>query len=148
MDANQTLSNDRFKNFNINGENTFALDVFNFFDKGKLASNIIFDAARFTRGDREVSKIFSDQYDFFYASGASALADKNYKESFSYFAPLWLKSEIPDYFVIFKVPGPLSYDYSKNETLIEEGVRYKTVKNYPNLQLPLLDFGVKCVPLQ
>ena len=43
MDANQTLSNDRFKNFNINGENTFALDVFNFFDKGKLASNIIFE---------------------------------------------------------------------------------------------------------
>ena len=130
MDANQTLSNDRFKNFNINGENTFALDVFNFFDKGKLPSNIIFDAARFTRGDREVSKIFSDQYDFFYASGASALADKNYKESFSYFAPLWLKSEIPDYFVIFKVPGPLSYAYSKNETVIKAGVNYKVIKNY------------------
>ena len=141
MNANQTLSNDRFKNFNINGENTFALDVFNFFDKGKLESNIIFEAARFTRGDQEVSKIFSDQYDFFYASGASALADKNYNESFSYFAPLWLKSEIPDYFVIFKVPGPLSYDYSKNETLIEEGVRYKTVKNYDSDDDFIISYG-------
>jgi hypothetical protein len=141
MDANQTLSNDRFKNFNINGENTFALDVFNFFDKGKLASNIIFDAARFTRGDREVSKIFSDQYDFFYASGASALADKNYKESFSYFAPLWLKSEIPDYFVIFKVPGPLSYIYSKNETVIKTGVKYKIVKNYDSDDDFIISYG-------
>ena len=130
MNANQTLSDDRFKNFNITGENTFALDVFNFFDKGKLANNIIFDTARFTRGDREVSKIFSDQYDFFYASGASALADKNYTETFSYFAPLWLKNEIPDYFVIFKVPGPLSYIYSKNETGIKPGLRYKIIKHY------------------
>ena len=141
MDANQTLSNDRFKNFNITGENPFALDVFNFFDKGKLANNIIFDTARFTRGDREVSKIFSDQYDFFYGSGASALADKNYGESFSYFAPLWIKNEIPDYFVIFRVPGPLSYVYSKNETIIKPGVNYKIVKYYDSDSDFIISYG-------
>ncbi len=141
MDANQTLSNDRFKNFNITGENSFALDVFNFFDKGKLANNIIFDTARFTRGDREVSKTFSGQYDFFYSSGASALADKNYNESFSYFAPLWIKSEIPDYFVIFKVPGPLSYIYSKNQTVIESGVKYKVIKNYESDSDFVISYG-------
>ncbi len=141
MDANQTLSNDRFKNFNITGENSFALDVFNFFDKGKLSSNIIFDTVRFTRGDREVSKTFSGQYDFFYASGASALADKNYNESFSYFAPLWIKSEIPDYFVIFKVPGPLSYIYSKNETVINPGIRYKIIKNYDSDDDFIISYG-------
>jgi hypothetical protein len=141
MNANQTLSNDRFKNFNITGENSFALDVFNFFDKGKLSNNIIFDTARFTRGDREVSKTFSGQYDFFYASGASALADKNYDESFSYFAPLWIKSEIPDYFVIFKVPGPLSYIYSKNETVINPDIKYKIVKNYDSDSDFVISYG-------
>ena len=33
LNVNPTLSNDRFKNFNITGENPFALDIFNFFDK-------------------------------------------------------------------------------------------------------------------
>jgi hypothetical protein len=130
MDANRILSNDRFKNFNITGENPFALDVYNFFDKGQLASDIIFQTARFTRGEFQAVNQFSEQYDFFYGSGASALADKNYNESFSYFAPLWINSEIPDYFVIFKVPGPLSYSYSDNQTIISDGIKYKLVQNY------------------
>jgi hypothetical protein len=130
MDANRILSNDRFKNFNITGENPFSLDVYNFFDKGQLANDIIFQTARFTRGEFQAVNQFEEQYDFFYGSGASALADKNYDESFSYFAPLWINSEIPDYFVIFKVPGPLSYSYSDNQTSISEGIRYKLVQNY------------------
>ena len=130
MDANRILSNDRFKNFNITGENPFALDVYNFFDRGQLSNDIIFQTARFTRGETEAVNKFSEQYDFFYGSGASALADKNYNESFSYLAPLWINSEIPDYFVIFKVPGPLSYPYSANQTSISPSIKYKLVQNY------------------
>lgn len=130
MSVNPTLSNDRFKNFNITGENSFALDVFNFFDKGTTPSSSIFQVGEFTRGAFETAKEFSDQYDFFYASGASALVDKNYNESFSYFAPLWIKNEIPDYFVIFKIPDPISYSYSKNQTSILGSYKYKLVQNY------------------
>jgi len=45
------------------------------------------------------------QYDFFYASGPRYLKTKLYDETFSYFAPLYLKNKIPDYFVIFKYKG-------------------------------------------
>lgn len=141
MSVNQTLSNDRFKNFNITGENSFALDVFNFFDKGTTPSSAIFQVGEFTRGSREPAKQFAEQYDFFYASGASALADKNYSESFSYFAPLWIKNEIPDYFVIFKVPGPVSYPYSTNQTSIESGAKYKLVQNYGSTEVFTVSYG-------
>lgn len=130
MSVNQTLSNDRFKNFNVTGENSFALDLFNFFDKGQLKASTIFQVGQFTKGSTEPVKKYQDQYDFFYASGASSLIDKNYGESFSYFAPLWLKSEIPDYFVIFKIPGPINYPYSKNQVFINNGIKYKLIQNY------------------
>ena len=141
LNVNPTLSNDRFKNFNITGENPFALDIFNFFDKGATPASAIFQVGEFTRGAREPGKQFAEQYDFFYASGASALADKNYTESFSYFAPLWIKNEIPDYFVIFKVPGPISYSYSDNQTSIVGGVKYKIVKNYDSTSDFTISYG-------
>jgi hypothetical protein len=130
MSVNPTLSDNRFKAFNITGENSFSLDLFNFFDEGQTPYSTIFQVGEFTKGSREIAKEYSEQYDFYYASGASPLADKNYGESFSYFAPLWIKNEIPDYFVIFKVPGPIAYPYSKNYTAISPGVNYKIIKDY------------------
>lgn len=141
INANQTLSNDRFKNFNITGQNPYPLDIYNFFDRGQLSKDIIFQVGQLTNGNRQTATKFAEQYDFFYASGASALADKNYDESFSYFAPLWIKSQIPDFFVIFKVPGPLSYPYSTNQTTISPGQRYKIVKNYYSTDDYVISYG-------
>ena len=130
MSVNSTLSDNRFKAFNITGENSFSLDLFNFFDKGQTAYDTIFQVGEFTKGSKQIVKEYSEQYDFYYASGASPLADKHYSESFSYFAPLWIKNEIPDYFVIFKVPGPMAYPYAKNYTTISNAITYKLVKDY------------------
>jgi hypothetical protein len=141
LSVNTTLSNDRFKKFNITGENSFALDIFNFFDKGTTPASSIFQVGEFTLGSREPVKRFDEQYDFFYASGASALVDKNYQESFSYFAPLWIKNEIPDYFVIFKIPGPVSYPYSENQTLISSNLKYKLVQNYDSTEVFRISYG-------
>jgi hypothetical protein len=102
MDVNPTLSSSRFKKFNITGQNSYATDLFNYFDEGQISKEIIFQVGMFTKGERQIAEKFSDQYDFFYGSGASILIDNNYPENFSYFAPLWLKSEIPDFFVVFK----------------------------------------------
>ncbi len=56
--------------------------------------------------------------------------DPNYPESFSYLSPLWIKDELPDFFVIFKVPGPLSYSYTENVTSINSGIFYKVIADY------------------
>jgi hypothetical protein len=94
MNANETLSSSRFKKFPISGQNSYSVDLFNYFDQGTLSKNIVFQVANFTDGNRKSSENFTGQYDFFYASGASVLSDKNYSESFRYFQPLWIKNEI------------------------------------------------------
>jgi hypothetical protein len=53
------------------------------------------------------------QYDFTYASGPRYLKTRLYDESFSYFAPLYLKDRIPNYFVIFKFKDGFSKDTYK-----------------------------------
>jgi len=130
MDVNNTLSNDAFKKYTVTGENSYASDVSTFFSNGKISNDIIFQVGKFTNGENEPAQYFSDQYDFFYASGASALIDKNYPEDFSYFAPIWIKNEIPDFFVIFKLDNPLSYPYSANVTQIDATKRYKVIADY------------------
>jgi len=130
MDVNNTLSNDAFKKYTVTGENSYASDVSTFFSNGKISNDIIFQVGKFTNGENEPAQYFSDQYDFFYASGASALIDKNYPEDFSYFAPIWIKNEIPDFFVIFKLDNPLSYPYSTNVTQIDATKRYKVIADY------------------
>ena len=130
MDVNNTLSNDAFKKYTVTGENSYASDVSTFFSDGKISNDIIFQVGKFTNGENEPAQYFSDQYDFFYASGASALIDKNYPEDFSYFAPIWIKNEIPDFFVIFKLDNPLDYSYSTNVTQIDATKSYKVIADY------------------
>jgi len=141
MDVNDTLSNDAFKKFNISGENTYAADVSDFFHNGKISNDIIFQVGKFTSGESQSAQDFSGQYDFFYASGASALIDKNYPEDFSYFAPLWIKNEIPDFFVIFKINDPLDYPYSKNVTNIEPQVKYKVIQDFNSTEDFKISYG-------
>jgi hypothetical protein len=142
MNANQTLSSSRFKRFNITGDNSYSVDLFNYFDKGTLSNSIVFDVAKFTDGDKRSAENFSGQYDFFYSSGASLLIDGNYNEDFSYFQPLWVKNEIPDFFVVFKVPGPLSYSYTENQTKISNGISYKVIQDYSSDGDFIIQYGI------
>lgn len=130
MNVNNTLSNDAFKKYTVTGENSYASDISTFFSNGKISNDIIFQVGKFTNGENEPAQYFSDQYDFFYSSGASALIDKNYPEDFSYFAPIWIKSEIPDFFVIFKLDNPMDYPYSTNVTQIDATKSYKVIADY------------------
>lgn len=128
IDANVTLSQQKYKKFRITGNSTFAKDVHTFFDEGKTQNDVIFQVANLTNGSTQPSETFNGQYDFFYASGASTLIDKNYPENFRYFQPLWVRDVLPEFFVIFKVPNPLSYPYPTNTTSILDGSQYKVIQ--------------------
>lgn len=128
--ANSTLSSKTFKKFNITGKNSFNVDIYNFFQQGQTPIESIFEVAKKTNGETKTATNYSGQYDFFYGSGASLFIDPNYPESFSYLSPLWLRDQLPDFFVIFKVPGPLSYSYTENQTSISPKVFYKVIADY------------------
>lgn len=142
LDVNTTLSDKKYKKFEITGKQSYAGDVFNFFQRGATPTEVIFEGARQTDGDLQSTTVFGDQYDFFYGSGASTLIDKNYPENFRYFAPLWLKDVVPDYFVIFKLPNPISFPYTTNVTQIEPGKTYKLVQD-PSTSDPFtISYGI------
>ncbi len=86
------------------------------------------------------SKNFNDQYDFsHYFSGANYLVSNKYSEKFSYFAPLYLKKDIPNYFIIFKIEGAANksidllkadYPYDKGDYLRELFEKATIVKTF------------------
>ena len=128
MNSSSELSLQRYKKFRITGNSTYAKDIYNFFGEGTVPNEIIFQVARNTQGDVQAGETFDQQYDFFYGAGASTLIDKNYTENFKYFQPLWVRDVLPEFFVIFKIPGPLSYPYPSNVTTISPGVQYKVIQ--------------------
>jgi hypothetical protein len=129
FNANPTLSSNRFKKFQVTGEDSYATDLYNFFEKGTIGNDLIFQVGQFTDGNRKAVEDFESQYDFFYGSGASTLIDKNYQENFTYLQPLWLRDQLPEFFVIFKVSDPISYPYTTNVSLIETGKEYKLIQD-------------------
>jgi hypothetical protein len=142
LDVNTTLSNKKYKKYEVTGKQSYASDVYNFFQRGTTPKEVIFESANLTDGERESTTVFGDQYDFFYGSGASTLIDKNYPENFRYFAPLWVKDVVPDYFVIFKVPDPLSFPYTTNVTQIEAGKTYKIIQSPDSSSEFTISYGV------
>jgi len=143
INANSVLSDNRFKKYTVSKGSSYAIDLYNFFDAGSVNPNIVFDVSKKTDGDIKSSEDFSLQYDFFYTAGATTLIDKNYSEDFSYLAPLCIKKEIPDFFVIFKTPEPLSYPYSQNVNSgsIQSGKRYKVIQDPNSVNPFVISYG-------
>lgn len=109
IDANSELSKDQYKHYAIDPNMGHASQVKNFFTGGATEPNIIFDLQEKVDVLHSSSK-YEDQFDFSdYFAGAKYLDSKYYGEKFSYFAPLYLGTQIPEYFVIFKIAGATNY---------------------------------------
>lgn len=146
MDANPILSDQRFKKYRVTGQNSYGKDIQKFFSGDKtsresLNNNAIFEVGKFTDGENKPVENFSAQYDFFYGAGATTLVDRNYPENFRYFQPLWLRDELPEFFVVFKIPEPLSYPYSTNQTQILDGIQYKVIQDVSSAEVFQIAYG-------
>ena len=126
IDANAELAKDKYKAYPIDPTSQHDSNLYRFFSNGNTPESIVFSVKTNVALD-STSSNFADQYDFSeYFSGARYCISKNYSEKFKYFAPIYLNKEIPEKFVIFKIPGashlPISetkenYPYNKKEHL-------------------------------
>jgi len=113
IDATKELSASEFKKFRIGTtSSSYEADLKKFI--GKLPPAIVFAAKENKPDPKNTSTSFQDQYDFFYNMGAQNLISKFYDEDYSYFAPLWLRDDLPEYFVIMRVDEPLDFPYNEN----------------------------------
>ena len=126
IEASSELANDKYKAYPIDPTSQHDSNLYRFFSNGNTPESIVFGVKTNVALD-STSSNFADQYDFSeYFSGARYCISKNYSERFKYFAPLYLNKEVPEKFVIFKIPGashlPISetkanYPYNKAEHL-------------------------------
>jgi hypothetical protein len=115
IDANEELSKSIYKRVAIDPDVSLPGNMFNFFDSGNTPSEIVFDMSE-SFDSTKTSTDFKDQYDFdYYFSGVNYLPSRRYTEKLSYFAPIYLKEDVPEYFVIFKIDDPLNHPIDKME---------------------------------
>lgn len=121
MNVNQELSKDVYTKFPIDPLQSHPANIFRFLNNGTTPNEIIFDLIE--RVDTtKTSNDFKDQYDFsHYFSGVKYLASKKYDERISYFAPLYLKKDVPDYFIIFKIDDPANFPLDQIKQKYENG---------------------------
>lgn len=119
IDSTDELSLDSFKNVSFTKKNYYD-ELIPYFYRG-LPSDIAF-SIKFDNDVETMSDDFSEQYDEIYQYGArNIINNKNYKEEFEYFAPLYITNNLPKKFIIFRVDGSglgvLSKDNFKSDII-------------------------------
>lgn len=132
IDANETLSNSKFKKFKISPDSSFPADLRSFLDDGSVTSEILFDLNETSYDNTK--KTFKEQYDFFYGYGVQDLKSEFYDEDHSFFAPLWLRKELPDFFILLKLPHSINEEtfstYTKKEIAEKYLKESQIIKTY------------------
>jgi hypothetical protein len=118
IEAEKELADDRFKKYRISPNSSYAIDVNRFFDTGSTPPEIVYSLYQADSQYTSTKRSLDQQYDRFYQYGVTALKSRFYSEDFSFFAPIYLKEEVPDYFIILRTDGAInkfSYDLPFNE---------------------------------
>lgn len=119
--VNQELSKDIYSKVAVDSLQSHPANIFRFFNGGQTPNEIIFDISEQVDSTK-TSSDYKDQYDFsHYFSGAKYLASKKYSERISYFAPIYLKKDIPSYFIIVKIKDPANLPLDQIKNLYESG---------------------------
>ena len=108
FNANDELSDSKYKKFAVSSNSTYQKDLYTFFKNGQTPTSIVYDTYQVDDQYLNTKRTYSEQYDNFYNYGVENLNSKFYDEDFSFLAPLWLRKNVPDYFVIFRVNEPLN----------------------------------------
>ena len=138
FNANQELTNYKYKGFKVNYNSSYDRDVYRFYNEGKFPKSIAYSVYK-ELVDESISNDYSKQYEMFYKAGASYLDSELYSENISLFAPIWIgNTDIPKYFVIFKTKEPVSkntkfadtendyYDYLRDPNYFIENILNKS----------------------
>lgn len=108
FDANATLSDIKYKRFALQANSSYAMDLKTFFDNGSTPASIVYQLYQADTTYLSTKRNLHQQFDNFYCAGADQLTTKLYTEDFSFLAPLWLRPNLPDYFIIMRMEEPFS----------------------------------------
>lgn len=110
IDASPYLSRSIFKGYPISPNGSYSYDLKKFYSQSGVSIPESISYSIYEEDDSTVIKDrYKNQYDFTYGFGTLPKNSKLYTEEYGMFAPLWVeKDNLPDYFVIFKMDGPVT----------------------------------------
>jgi hypothetical protein len=114
IDANNELADSAYKKYPVSPLSTYPRDLYKFFKNGQTPTSIIFDLYQVDNLYQNTKRNLYEQFDNFYNYGVEQLKSKYYDENFSFFAPLWLRKNVPDFFIVFRLDHPVSEETYKN----------------------------------
>ena len=117
IDADPILSKSIYKGFELSISGSYSYDLKRFYSQnGNLLPADIAYRVFEEDSSLNIKNRYKNQYDFTYGMGMYPKNSRLYSEEFAIFAPLWLEQDnLPDYFVIFKMDGPVTIN--PNEAL-------------------------------
>lgn len=126
INTNYTLFSHRFKKYRFNSENYYDEILPKFFKN--VPPEISYDI-KYHEDVDTMYNTFISQYEDLYTGGArNIIENKNYDEEYEYLSPLYLGSELPSNFIIFRIDG--SGITNTNKEIFKEEIlnKFKTVK--------------------
>jgi hypothetical protein len=127
IDSAPELSIDKLKKMQFS-KNNFYDELVPYFFKD-FPADVAYEIS-YSNDNKNMSLDFTNQYDDLYQMGARNIVDnKNYKEEYEYFAPLYVfKDSFPKYFIIFRIDGPGLIELDSDNFRTEYLNKFKTVK--------------------
>ena len=109
IDANPSIARSIFKGYRVNPSGSYSYDLAAFWKQaGQLPKNSVYYLYE-KDGSTEIKDRYKNQFDSTYWAGVHPKNSRLFPEEYAAFAPLWLEADaVPDYFVVFKIDGPVS----------------------------------------
>jgi hypothetical protein len=125
FDADPLLTKSKYKGFEVTG-GSYSWDLNRFYSQGNLLPKSIAYTLFEEDESIDIKNKYNEQFDFTYAMGMQPKNSRIYKEEFSLFCPLWVEQDnIPDYFLIFKIDGPVTFN-SNDGSIVSPGTNLDT----------------------
>ena len=127
------LSNRKFRKQSVSGSSFLSGDIRRIFASLPLGEMYRLDEEE-TLNIKIPKTDLADQYSWNYSYGARFLLDDLYPEPFSILAPLWLNNKVPDYFILFRLPGvfnPETYSSSPTDYISKYLSEGELIKSWP-----------------
>lgn len=135
--ANEILADDIFQKNPVDIQESFSTNLMSFFKQNDISYNKIFENNQPL--DLTIQSFnFNDQYSFGdYYSSVRYSDSRFYDEYFAAFAPLYIKGDVPQYYVVFRIEGALdenlqslNKDRNPKEIMQELLKRSKIIKSF------------------
>ena len=105
ISANRTLSDQRYKKFNLDRSGHLAYDIASFYANTPFET--VYETLRMD-SDLSVYREYNKQYEEQYNYGARLNGSKEFDENIRFMAPLWINEKLPEYFAIYRIEEPIS----------------------------------------